>query len=112
MKRNKIPPTHPGDVLREDFLIPMKMSANRLAMELHVPVTRISEIVHGRRSVTGDTALRLARYFGTSPDFWMSLQSKYDLAVAEDAHARIVEREVRPLAHSLRALDSRSVRGR
>jgi addiction module HigA family antidote len=100
MTKGKIAPTHPGDVLREDFLIPMKLSANRLAMDLHVPVTRISEIVNRRRSVTGDTALRLARYFGTSPDFWMRLQSKYDLAMAEDAHAEDVERDVRPMTHA------------
>jgi addiction module HigA family antidote len=95
--KKKLPPTHPGDVLREDFLAPMALSANRLAIELHVPVTRVTEILHRRRSVTADTALRLARFFGTSAEFWVRLQSKYDLAVAEDESAEMVAREVRPL---------------
>src|ERR1700747_1793841 len=74
--------THPGEVLREEFLKPLGLSANRLALDLHVPVTRISEILHERRSVTAETALRLSRYFGNSAEFWMNLQSHYDLKMA------------------------------
>ena len=81
---------HPGELLREDFLVPMGLSANALALALRVPVTRISEIVRERRGITADTALRLARYFGTSPDFWLQMQMNYDLALAHrEAMARI-----------------------
>jgi antitoxin HigA-1 len=75
-------PIHPGEFLREDFLVPLGLSANALALALRVPVTRISEIVRERRGITADTALRLARYFGTTPDFWMKMQAAYDLAIA------------------------------
>ncbi|HEY5257738.1 MAG TPA: HigA family addiction module antitoxin [Candidatus Baltobacteraceae bacterium] len=92
----KITPTHPGEVLLEDFLKPLDMSANALAMALRVPVSRISEITKARRGVTAETALRLSRYFGTTPEFWIRLQGKYDLAVAEDAKFRQIERDVRP----------------
>ena len=95
-KSAKLPPIHPGETLREDFLAPLGLSANRLAIELHVPVTRINDILHGRRSITADTALRLARYFGTSPQFWINLQANYDLEVASDALAGIVESQVKP----------------
>jgi addiction module HigA family antidote len=91
-----LPPIHPGEILRADFMEPMGLSMNRLALDLRVPVTRIAEIVHERRGVTPDTALRLARYFNTSPGFWVNLQSAYDLEVAQDKLARIIEREVRP----------------
>src|ERR1700731_152525 len=91
-----LPPIHPGEILREDFMQPLSLSMNRLALDLHVPVTRIAEIVHERRSVTPDTALRLARYFNTSAGFWLNLQSAYDLEVAQDKLARTIEREVRP----------------
>ncbi|MGH8522039.1 MAG: HigA family addiction module antitoxin [Gammaproteobacteria bacterium] len=91
-----MPPIHPGENLREDFLRPLGLSVNRLAMELRVPVTRISEIVHGRRSITADTALRLGRYFGTSPQFWMNLQANYDLEVAQDAAGNRIESQVKP----------------
>jgi addiction module HigA family antidote len=84
-KRAKLPSVPPGETLLEDFLKPLGLSANRLALELRVPVTRVSEIVHGRRSITADTALRLARYFGTSPQFWINLQTNYYLEVAQDA---------------------------
>jgi addiction module HigA family antidote len=94
--RSKLPPVHPGESLREDFLTPLGMSVHRLAMDLHVPVTRISEIVHGRRSITADTALRLATYFGTSPQFWMNLQANYDLEVARDAAGKRIASEVKP----------------
>jgi addiction module HigA family antidote len=92
----KLPPIHPGETLREDFLVPLGLSANRLAIELHVPVTRINDIVHGRRSITADTALRLARYFGTRPQFWINLQANYDLEVASDALSGIIESQIKP----------------
>ena len=83
-KQKKLPPIHPGEILLEEFLRPLGMSMNRLADELHVPANRITQIVEGRRSVTGETALRLARYFGTSPEFWLGMQKDYDLQVARD----------------------------
>lgn len=92
----KLKPVHPGAVLREDFLKPMNLAASRLAIELHIPVSRINEIVRERRAVTADTALRLGRYFGTTPQFWMNLQTRYDLDVAEDRDMRAIGREVRP----------------
>jgi addiction module HigA family antidote len=95
-KPNKIPPIHPGETIREDVLQPLGLSVNRLAMDLHVPVTRMNEIVNGRRSITADTALRLARYLGTSAQFWLNLQAKYDLERAQDELAARIENEVRP----------------
>ena len=95
-KAKKIPPIHPGETIREDVLKPLKLSVNRLAMDLHVPVTRMNEIVNGRRSITADTALRLGRYLGTSAQFWLNLQAKYDLELAEDELAARIENEVRP----------------
>ena len=96
-KREKLlPPIHPGEILRADFMEPFGLSMNRLALDLRVPVTRIAEIVHERRGVTSDTALRLARYFNTTPGFWLNLQSSYDLEVAQDKLSRTIEREVRP----------------
>jgi len=91
-----LPPIHPGEVLREDFMEPLGLSMNKLALDLHVPVTRIAEIVHERRGITPDTALRLARYFNTSARFWLNLQVAYDVEVAEDELARRIEREVQP----------------
>jgi addiction module HigA family antidote len=91
-----LPPIHPGEVLRADFMEPFGLSMNRLALDLRVPVTRIAEIVHERRGITPDTALRLARYFNTSAGFWLNLQSAHDLEVAQDKLSRIIEREVRP----------------
>jgi antitoxin HigA-1 len=93
-----LPPIHPGEILRAEFMEPLKLSMNRLALDLRVPVTRIAEIVHERRGITPDTALRLARYFNTSAGFWMNLQTAYDLEVAEDELAQTIEREVRPAA--------------
>ncbi len=93
-----LPPIHPGEVLREDFMKPLGLSMNKLALDLHVPVTRIAEIVHERRGITPDTALRLARYLNTSARFWLNLQAAYDLEVARDELARTIEREVRPAA--------------
>jgi len=84
--------THPGVVLLEEFLKPLSISQNKLAMDIHVPATRIGEIVHGRRSVTAETALRLAQYFGTSPEFWLNLQQSYDLSrVRIQEEAQIVQ---------------------
>lgn len=93
----KLKPVHPGEVLREDFLKPYKMSMNKLALELRVPCTRISDIVAERRAITPETALRLARFFRTSPQFWMNLQVQYDLDVAEDKNLARIEHDVRPL---------------
>ena len=95
-KRAKLPPIHPGETLREDFLKPLGLSASRLAIELHVPATRISEIIHGRRSITAGTALRLARYFGTSAQFWVNLQVNHDLEAAQDAVGDQIDGEVKP----------------
>jgi len=91
-----LPPIHPGEILRADFMEPLHLSMNRLALDLRVPVTRIAEIVHERRGITPDTALRLARYFNTSAGFWMNLQTAFDLEVAEGKFSRAIEREVRP----------------
>ena len=89
------PPVHPGEMLREEFMKPLGMSMNSLALDLHVPVTRISEIVNERRGITADTALRLARYFGTSADFWMNLQKDYELTLTRQKSLKTIERQVR-----------------
>ena len=89
-------PIHPGEFLREDFLLPLGLSANALAIALRVPVTRISAIVRERRGITADTALRLARYFGTTPDFWMKMQMSYDLALAGREVTAQIEMEIFP----------------
>jgi len=93
----KLKPVHPGEILREEFMAPLGLSMNRVAMDLRVPVTRIADIVNEKRGITADTALRFARYFKNSPTFWMNLQTRYDLEVAEDEIADKVERDVRPL---------------
>jgi antitoxin HigA-1 len=90
--------THPGEVLSEEFLIPLDMSVNALAMRLRVPATRIGAIVKGERSVTADTALRLARFFRTSPEFWMNLQATHDLTKARLELGSAIERDVQPRA--------------
>ena len=91
-----MPPLHPGEMLREEFMKPLGLSANALAMELRVPVTRISEIVRERRGITADTALRLGCYFNMSPEFWMGLQMDYDLESASDAVGSAIRSEIRP----------------
>jgi len=91
----KLKPVHPGEVLLEEFLKPMELSQNRLALEIGVPPRRINEIVLGEWRITADTALRLARYFGNSPQFWLGLQMDYDLDVTADTLASRIEREVR-----------------
>ena len=94
----KIKPVHPGEILREEFLVPLGMSMNKLALAIRVPATRIADLVHEKRAISSVTALRLARYFGTTPDFWMNLQARYDLDMAEDRTGETVKREVQPLA--------------
>lgn len=98
MKADKLHPVHPGEVLLEEFLMPMKLSQNRLALDIGVHPRRINEIVLGKRSITADTALRLARYFGTSPQFWLGLQADYDLDVAMGELGDRLEREVKTYA--------------
>jgi antitoxin HigA-1 len=102
MKNNKIPPMHPGEILFEEFLKPLKVSQYRLAKDISVPARRINEIIHGKRSITADTALRLSRYFCLSDRFWLNLQGRYDLELQKDKlHGRI-EKEVKVLAlHNL-----------
>ena len=100
MMNEKLNPVHPGEVLLEEFLKPMGLSQNRLALEIGVHPRRINEIVLGKRRITADTALRLARYFGTSPQFWMGLQNDYELDVAADALGNRLDIEVRPMAVS------------
>lgn len=95
-KARRLPPVHPGEVLHEDLMKPLGVSINRLARELRVPVNRISEIVNGRRGITADTALRLARYFATTPEFWMNLQAAHDLDSAQRASAERIARDVNP----------------
>ena len=97
-KSRRVPPVHPGEILHEDLMAPLGLSINRLARDLRVPVTRMSEIVNGRRSITADTALPLARYFSTTPEFWVNLQSGYDLDVATRASTEQIKRDVHPRA--------------
>ena len=98
MTMDKLSPVHPGEVLLEEFLKPMSLSQNRLALAIGVHARRVNEIVLGKRSVTADTALRLSRYFGTSAQFWLGLQTDYDLDVASDRLGDRLEKEVRPRA--------------
>ncbi|WP_425428276.1 HigA family addiction module antitoxin [Bosea psychrotolerans] len=91
-------PIPPGEVLLEEFMRPLGVSQNRLARDIDAPVSRIAGIVKGERAITADTALRLAQFFGTSPEMWMALQSDYDLRVARQASGRMIEKRVRPLA--------------
>ena len=91
---NKMRPIHPGEILREEFLLPLGMTAHALALELKVPAPRINDIVRERRAITPDTALRLARYYGTTAQFWMNLQTSYDLKIAEHATGPDIERQV------------------
>jgi addiction module HigA family antidote len=95
---DKLSPVHPGEVLLEEFLTPLGLSQNRLSLDIGVHARRINEIVLGKRSVTADTALRLARYFGTTPQFWLGLQADYDLDIALDNLGNRLEREVKVMA--------------
>ena len=94
----KIPAVHPGEILREEFLKPMDISQNQLGRDLGVSPRRINEIIHGKRSITADTALRLSAYFENSASFWLGLQMDYDLDIAEDTLSRRIHKEVHPLA--------------
>lgn len=98
MIKNGMRPIHPGEILREEYLIPLDLSVNALARQLRVPPTRLHEIVNERRSVTADTALRLARYFGGDPQSWLNLQTAYDLRVVETKRGETIAREVEPRA--------------
>ena len=96
-----IAPIHPGEVLLEDFLTPLEVTQHHLAVSIGVPPRRINEIVHGLRGISADTALRLGRYFGIEPEFWMNLQSHYDMEMARDALAGRLEREVEVRARAV-----------
>ena len=98
MKTNKLPPIHPGEILREEFMKPRGLSQNALARALNVPPRRINEIVLEKRSITADTALRLARCFGTTAEMWTGLQADYDLRLARYKKERQIEHDVEPLA--------------
>lgn len=98
MKTKKLAPIHPGEILREEFILPRGLSQNALARALNVPPRRINEIVMEKRSITADTALRLARFFGTSAEMWAGLQADYDLRLARYEKEKQIERDVEPLA--------------
>ena len=98
MKNKKLPSIHPGEILIEEFLKPMGLSQYRLAKDISVPPRRINEIVHGKRSISADTALRLGRFFGISPQFWLNLQTRFDLEVTEDLLAERLDKEVQVLS--------------
>jgi antitoxin HigA-1 len=98
MFKSGMRPVHPGEVLREDYLVPFNMSASALAKALNIPAPRINDIVRERRGITADTAMRLARYFGGDPRTWLNLQAAYDLRLAERANAKRIEREITPAA--------------
>lgn len=97
MATNRMRPIHPGEIIREEYLVPLNMTAHALSVELRAPASRIGEIVRGRRAITPDTALRLARCFGTTAQFWLNLQSSFDLKQAEEKIGKKINEEVRPL---------------
>src|SRR6266403_6050220 len=97
MKQKKLKPVHPGEILSEEFMAPLGLRMNKMAIDLRAPVTRIADIVNKKRGITAETALRFARYFNNSPIFWMNLQTRYELEVAQDELAAKVERDVQPL---------------
>lgn len=98
MAKKTLNPVHPGEILLEEFLTPMAISQYRLAKDIHVPPRRINEIVHGKRAITADTALRFSLYFGTSAEFWTNLQSAYELDVARQEIGEKLEKEIEPVA--------------
>jgi addiction module HigA family antidote len=100
MQEEKIRPVHPGEILFEEFLKPLGISQNKVALDIRVPPRRINEIVHGKRRITADTALRLGRYFGTSPQFWLGLQMDYDIDIEEDRLGGRLQHDVREYAAS------------
>ncbi len=95
--RRKLKPVHPGEILLEEFMKPLGLSMNRIALDLRVPLTRIADIVHERRGITADTALRFARYFKTAPTFWLNLQTRYDLQEVGRRETERIARDIRPL---------------
>lgn len=97
-RKRDIPPVHPGEILKVEFLEPLGLSVNALSQAIKVPRTRLNDIVRGHRGITADTAMRLARYFRTTAQFWMNLQSHYELEIAQEAHGERVDREIRPRA--------------
>lgn len=97
MRRRRVRPVHPGEILQEEFLRPLKLSQYRLAMDIHVPPRRINEIVLGKRGISADTALRLARYFGTSVEVWMTLQDRYEVEMARLSAGDLIERTIKPI---------------
>ena len=101
MNKKKMPPLHPGEILFEEFLKPMGLSQNRMALDIRVPARRINEIVQGKRRITADTALRLAKYFNMSAKFWLGLQTDYDLDVAEDKLADRLDKEIQVYSPSV-----------
>jgi len=101
MSKKKMPPLHPGEILFKEFLKPMGLSQNRLALDIRVPARRINEIVQGKRRITADTALRLAKYFNMSAKFWLGLQTDYDLDVAEDKLADRLNKEIQVYSPSV-----------
>jgi antitoxin HigA-1 len=98
--KNGMRPIHPGEILREEFMIPLGLSANALAIALRVPAPRINDIARERRTISADTALRLARYFGTSAEFWLGLQADYDMKIAQAEHGARIEQDVVPMEHA------------
>ena len=98
MKRRMLRPVHPGEVLNEEFLVPMGITQYRLAKDIRIPSRRINEIVLGKRGISADTALRLARYFSTSADVWMNLQNRYEVEMARMTNGETIERQISPLA--------------
>ena len=96
-------PVHPGEMLNQEFLIPLSLSANKLATEMRVPATRISEIIRERRGITADTALRLERYFGMSADFWLNLQKEYELLSERQTMGETIMRDIRPRENAMGA---------
>jgi antitoxin HigA-1 len=98
--KNGMRPIHPGEILREEFMIPLGISANALAIALRVPAPRINDIARERRAISADTALRLARYFGSSAEFWIGLQSDYDMKIAQAEHGARIEQDVVPMEHA------------
>jgi addiction module HigA family antidote len=99
-KEERLDPIPPGEILFEEFLKPMGISQNKLGRDIGVPITRINEIIHGKRAITVDTAMRLARYFGTSPEVWLNLQQRYDLQIARQELQPELERTIQPIAAS------------
>ncbi|NWF39411.1 HigA family addiction module antidote protein [Mariprofundus sp. NF] len=98
MTSNGMRAIHPGEILREEYLVPLSMSANALAIRLSIPAPRINDVVREKRGISTDTALRLARFFDTTPEFWINLQTAYDLKKAKAAHGNEIEQDIRPLA--------------